>query len=141
VVVRGNASGTALVTKQRIPGWGGINPLDGTIIEVGHELCGVSIKDMVLVFQGAKGSSGWSAMFHTCRLRNTAPKALIFNEMSTKVALGAVVMRIPAMTELELDPIKLIRTGDYVQVNADTGIVLLQKRSNYFDEHSTKIEE
>lgn len=126
-VVGGCAEGEALVTRQTISGWGGVNPKLGTIIETHHELRGQSFKDKVLVFRGAKGSSGWSAMFHTARLMGTAPKALIFNEMTPKVALGAVVMRVPSITELDQDPLHIIETGDWVKVDADRGIVEVMK--------------
>lgn len=126
-VVGGCTEGEALVTHQTISGWGGVNPMTGTIVETRHELRGVSFKDKVLVFPGAKGSSGWSAVFHFSRLAGTAPKALVFNEMTTKVALGAVVMRVPSMTDLDRDPLEVIETGDWVKVNADEGIVEVRK--------------
>jgi len=129
-VVGGCTEGRALVTRQAIPGWGGVNPKLGTIIETQHELRGQSFKDQVLVFRGAKGSSRWSAMYHTSRLMGTAPKALIFNKMTTKVALGAVVTHAPAMTELEQDPLQVIETGDWVKVDADRGIVEVTKASD-----------
>jgi predicted aconitase with swiveling domain len=122
-VVGGCAEGEALVTHQTIPGWGGVNPIQGVITETRHELRGQSFKNKVLVFRGAKGSSGWSAMYHTARLAGTAPLALVFNEMTTKVALGAVVMRIPSVTELDRDPLDVIETGDWVKVDADAGTV------------------
>lgn len=128
-VVGGCVEGEALVTRQTISGWGGVNPKLGTIIETQHELRGQSFKDKVLVFPGAKGSSGWSAMFHTARLMGTAPKALIFNEMTPKVALGAVVMRVPSITELDRDPLDVIETGDWVLVDADRGVVEVTKRA------------
>jgi predicted aconitase with swiveling domain len=99
------------------------------ITETQHELRGVSFTDKVLVFRGAKGSSGWSAMYHTTRLAGTAPKALIFNEMTTKVALGAVVMRVPSVTDLDQNPLDVIETGDWVTVDADRGIVEVIKGS------------
>jgi predicted aconitase with swiveling domain len=126
-IVGGVVEGEALVTKETISGWGGMNPMKGTIIETRHELRGVSFKDKILVFPGAKGSSGWSVMFHTARLAGTAPKALVFNEMTTKVALGAVVMRIPSVTDLDRDPLGLIETGDWVRVDGDAGIVEITK--------------
>jgi predicted aconitase with swiveling domain len=122
-VVGGVAEGEALVTHETISGWGGVNPMTGTVIETRHELRGQSFKDKVLVFPGAKGSSGWSGVFHLSRLTGTAPKALIFNEMTTKVALGAVVMRAPAVTSLDQDPLTVIETGDWVRVDGDRGIV------------------
>jgi predicted aconitase with swiveling domain len=126
-VVGGYAEGEALVTRDTISGWGGINPLTGTVIETRHELRGQSFKDKVLVFPGAKGSSGWSAAFHVTRITGTAPKALVFNEMTTKIALGAVVMRIPSVTDLDQDPLQLIRTGDWVTVDGDRGIVEIHR--------------
>lgn len=128
-VVGGYAEGEALVTRQTISGWGGVNPMQGTIIETRHELRGQSFKDKILVFPGAKGSSGWSAMFHMTRLAGTAPKAMIFNEMTTKVALGAVVMRVPSVTDLDRDPLGLIETGDWIKVDGDRGIVEIHKSS------------
>jgi predicted aconitase with swiveling domain len=126
-VVGGIAEGEALVTRETISGWGGVNPKLGTVIETRHELRGQSFKDKILVFPGAKGSSGWSAMFHFTRLYGTAPKAMIFNEMTTKIALGAVVMRVPSITDLDRDPLELIETGDWVRVDADRGVVEIQK--------------
>jgi predicted aconitase with swiveling domain len=127
-VVGGVAEGEALVTRETISGWGGVNPMQGKIIETRHELRGETFKDKVLVFRGAKGSSGWSVVFHTTRLAGTAPKALVFNEMTTKVALGAVVLRAPAVTDLDRDPLDVIETGDWVVVDGDAGTVEVRKR-------------
>ena len=87
-----------------------------------------SFKGRVLVFPGAKGSSGWSAYFHMARLNGVAPTAMIFNRMTTKVALGAVVTRAPAITALDQDPLSVIETGDWVRVDADRGVVEVTKR-------------
>jgi uncharacterized protein len=127
-VVGGRAEGEALVTREAIPGWGGVNPVLGVITETRHELRGQSFKEKILVCRGAKGSSGWSAMYHTSRLAGTAPRALVFNEMTTKIALGAVVMRIPSVTDLDRDPLDVIETGDWVIVDGDNGIVEVHKR-------------
>ena len=126
-VVGGYAEGEALVTNDTISGWGGINPITGTVIETRHELRGQTFKDKILVFPGAKGSSGWSAAFHLTRLTGTAPKALVFNEMTTKIALGAVVMRIPSVTDFDQDPLQVIETGDWVTVDGDRGIVEVRR--------------
>jgi predicted aconitase with swiveling domain len=127
-VVGGAAEGEALVTHATISGWGGVNPIKGTIIETRHELRGQSFANKVLVCRGAKGSSGWSVMFHTCRLAGTAPLAVVFNEMTTKIALGCVVMRVPAVTDLDRDPLEIIETGDWVRVDGDAGTVTVTKR-------------
>lgn len=126
-IVGGRAEGEALVTHQTISGWGGIDPMTGTIIETRHELRGQSFKDKVLVFPGAKGSSGWSNAFHMTRLTGSAPLAMVFNQMNTKIALGAVVTRVPAVTDLDQDPLRVIETGDWVVVDGDSGIVEITK--------------
>jgi predicted aconitase with swiveling domain len=126
-VVGGVAEGEALVTRDRISGWGGIDPRTGTIIETRHELRGQSFKGRVLVFPGAKGSSGWSSQFHVARLAGAAPAAMVFNEMTTKIALGAVVSHAPAVTGLDRDPLEAIATGDWVKVDGDRGIVEVTK--------------
>ena len=126
-VVGGVAEGEALVTRDTISGWGGVNAMTGTVIESRHELRGQSFAGKILVFPGAKGSSGWSAVFHMARLAGMAPIAMVFNVMTTKAALGAVVMRIPAVTDLDRDPLDLIETGDRVRVNGDAGTVEIWK--------------
>jgi predicted aconitase with swiveling domain len=126
-VIAGVAEGEALVSTETLSGWGGVDPRTGTIIETRHPLRGQSFRDKVLVIRGAKGSSGWSSMFHLCRLAGTAPRALVFNEMTTKIALGAVVMRIPAVTELECDPLTLVQSGDWVLVDGNRGLVEIRK--------------
>lgn len=126
-LVGGLAEGEALVTSDAVSGWGGVEPRHGRIIESRHQLSGQSFKDKVLVFPGAKGSSGWSGMFHMARLHGSAPKAMVFNTMSTKIALGVVVTRVPAITDLEEDPLAVIQTGDWVQVDADRGVVVIRK--------------
>jgi predicted aconitase with swiveling domain len=128
-VVGGVAEGEALVTKERISGWGGIDPRTGTIIETRHELKGVSFKNKVLVFPGAKGSSGFSSQFHVARLAGAAPLGLVFNEMSTKIALGAVVAHAPSVTDFDQDPLKVIENGDWVKVDGDNGIVEVTKKA------------
>ena len=82
----------------------------------------------MLVFPGAKGSSGWSSQFHVARLAGAAPAAMLFNEMTTKIALGAVVTHAPALTDFDQDPLLAIATGDWVKVDADRGIVEITKK-------------
>lgn len=126
-VVPGVAEGEALVTTDRISGWGGIDSRTGTIVETRHQLRGVSFAGKVLVFPGAKGSSGWSNAFHLTRTFGVAPAAMLFNEMTTKIALGAVVTRAPAMTDFDTDPLALIENGDWVRVDADRGVIEITK--------------
>jgi hypothetical protein len=128
-VVPGRAEGPALVTRMPISGWGGIDSRTGTVVETRHDLRGISFAGQVLVFSGAKGSSGWSNAFHLTRTLGVAPAAMLFNEMTTKVALGAVVTRAPALTDFDRDPLDCIANGDWVVVDADRGEVTIHKKT------------
>ena len=50
--------------------------------------------------------------------------------MTTKVALGAVVMHTPAVTDLDEDPLEVIKTGDWVKVDGDNGIVDITRKED-----------
>jgi predicted aconitase with swiveling domain len=126
-LVGGVAEGEALVTREAISGWGGVEPRKGRVIESRHELVGQSFAGKVLVFRGAKGSSGWSGMFHMSRLMGSAPAAMVFTTMNTKIALGVVVTHVPAITDLDGDPFELIHTGDWVRVDADRGLLTITR--------------
>ena len=126
-VVGGRAEGEAFVTRETVSGWGGIDAKTGVITERRHEKVGQSFAGKVLVFQGAKGSSGWSHYFHMTRRLKSAPLAMVFTVTTTKVALGAVVTRVPAMTDLDRDPFEVIADGDWVVVDADAGVIEVTK--------------
>ena len=128
-VVPGISEGEALVTHQQISGWGGIDSRTGTIVETRHELRGVSFAGKVLVFPGAKGSSGWSNAFHLTRTFGVSPAAILFYDMTTKFALGAVVTRSPCVTDFDQNPLDIIETGDWVRVDATQGLIEITKRS------------
>jgi len=55
---------------------------------------------------------------------------MLFTEMTTKIALGAVVTRAPALTDFDGDPLALIETGDWVRVDADRGLVEITKAAH-----------
>jgi len=126
-VVGGIAEGEALVTGQTISTWGGVDAVKGIITERRHELRNKSFAGKVLVFPSAKGSSGWSTVSQVIRLAGKAPKAMVIREVNSLTAIGAVTMRVPAVTDLDQDPVEVITTGDWVKVDGDKGIVEITK--------------
>jgi uncharacterized protein len=126
-IVPGVVEAEALVTRDPISGFGGIDVATGTVIEPRHELFGVCFTGKVLVFPGAKGSSGWSGFFQSTRLMGTAPAAFVFDVVTTKAVLGAIVTRIPTVVEASPAPLDVIRTGDLVRVDGDSGILTVRK--------------
>ncbi|GAB3029155.1 DUF126 domain-containing protein [Parafrigoribacterium mesophilum] len=132
-IVAGVAEGEALVSHEAISGWGGIDPAKGTIIETQHELFGACFTGKILVFPGAKGSSGWSSFFQSTRLLGTAPLAMVFTTVTSKAVLGAVVTRVPTVSQFTEDPVAAIETGDWVVVDGDRGVVIVTKKAERTD--------
>jgi predicted aconitase with swiveling domain len=126
-VVPGIAQGEAMVSPEPISGWGGIDPAKGTIIERRHALYGACFTGKILIFPSAKGSSGWAGFFQATRLQGTAPLGLVIARISAKSALGAVVTRVPTLTDLDDNPCAVIATGDYVRIDADSGYLEVYK--------------
>jgi hypothetical protein len=121
-VVAGRAEGDALVTREYISERD-FDPQTGKITNIHHELFQQSFRSRILVFPGAKGTGEWASKLRSARLHGSAPLAVLFNVMTTKVALALVVAGVPAVTDLSQDPIAIISTGDRVKVDANEGIV------------------
>ena len=126
-VVGGVTEGEALVTGQAISTWGGVDAVKGIITERRHELRGQSFRDKILVFPSAKGSSGWSTVAQVIRLAGQSPKAMIVRDINSLTGIGAVVLRVPTVTDLDQDPTEVIATGDWVKIDSDMGIVVVNK--------------
>jgi len=62
-------------------------------------------------------------VLNLAKLEGTAPAAFINVEVDSLAALGAIVNRIPMITDLERNPFECIRTGDYVVVDAEAGLI------------------
>ena len=127
-VFGGSVEGEALVTKQSWAAFMAVDIYTGDVTERGHELSGRSVAGKVLVFPTGKGSSGWSIGSQALRFTGKAPLALVIREVNSQTALGAVVMRVPAVSNLDRDPTEVIATGDWVKVYADEGIVKVTKK-------------
>ena len=127
-VVAGKATGSALVSTDPIAGWRSLDEENGYILERNHCHHGQSIKNRVLVFPFAKGSSGWSQSFHNLALNGGAPAAILIRDINAKSALGVVLMKCPTVTDFSQDPWAVIETGDTVEVNADEGYVKVYKK-------------
>lgn len=121
--IKGVAEGRVLVSPESIQGWSGVDEKTGRIIEKGHPLYGETIKDAVLVLSGGRGSNGWSIHFHAAKLMGLGPAALVFPRMDSRTGVTAAVLNVPVVTDLEEDVFAVVKTGDWVRVDGDRGIV------------------
>lgn len=124
----GTAEGPAMISRQTITGWGGIDIHTGRVVEPGHPLEGMSIKDAVLILDGSKGSNGWSVFFHAAMESGCGPAALVFPRLDSRTAVTAAVLNVPLVTDLEVDIFALVRPGDRLRVDGSAGVVEVMSR-------------
>ncbi len=128
-IVKGKASGEAVVTKEAISFNGGVDNMTGVVTEPGHELEGVNIAGKVLVFRTGKGSTGGSYKIYDMVARGTAPVGFIQVSPEGVTTIGAIIGNIPVVANLDHDPTLAIATGDFVEMDADTGTVIVTRRN------------
>jgi len=119
-IYKGIAEGEAIVTKDGISFYGGVDPDTGKVVEVGHELEGQSITGKILVFPTGKGSTVGSYTLYRMKKNNTAPAAIVNRQIDTIVAVGCIISEIPCVDKIETYQIK---TGQKLVVNGSEGTV------------------
>ena len=121
----GIAEGQALVAKQGISFWGGVDLETGTITEVGHDLYGEQMAGKILVLPALKGSAGGLWVIIRLAVNKTGPHAIIVSCADT-ILVGAVIMGgIPTVDSLPQNFLKKIKSGDMVKVDGAEGTVAL----------------
>lgn len=131
---KGKAKGVALVSQDMIA-FGGTPELEtGIVTEPNHCLLGKNIAGRILVYPTGKGSTGdpYSCFFLT-RFGN-APKAIINRTANPTTVVSAIISSIPMVYGCDQDPLEVIATGDVVLVDADEGVVTIEKGKSGFNE-------
>jgi len=119
-IYKGIAEGEAIVTKDGISFYGGVDPDTGKVVEVGHELEGQSITGKILVFPTGKGSTVGSYTLYRMKKNNTAPVAIVNEQIDTIIAVGCIISEIPCVDKIDVNEIK---TGQKIVVNGSEGTV------------------
>ena len=119
-IFKGTAEAEAIVTKDGISFYGGVDPDTGKIVEVGHELEGQSITGKILVFPTGKGSTVGSYTMYRMKKNNMAPLAIVNKEIDTIIAVGCIISEIPCVDKINTD---MIKTGQKIIVNGSEGTV------------------
>jgi len=117
VITEGHAEGEALVSREAIGFFGGVDPETGAVVEPAHELEGQSIAGKILVFPSGKGSTVGSYTIYRLRKKGLAPAGIINAESEAIVAVGAIISEIPMVDRIDISQ---IRTGDKVTISGDT---------------------
>lgn len=129
-IVTGKIGSEAIVTGEAISFNGGVDNMTGIVTEPGHQLEGVNVAGKVLVFKTGKGSTGGSYKIYDMVVRGTAPVAFVQVNAEPITTVGAIMGNIPVVANCDQDPTAVIATGDYVEIDADAGTVIVTKRNS-----------
>ncbi len=119
-IYHGKVEGEALVTKDSISFYGGVDPETGVIVEKGHELEGKNTTGKILVFPTGKGSTVGSYVIYQMAKTGKGPKALVLNDCEAIVAVGTIIGNVPCVDHIDVSKIK---TGMNLIVDGDNGVV------------------
>jgi predicted aconitase with swiveling domain len=120
--------GEALVAADAFSARYDLNRTTGVFSRQTHALYGKSLVDKVCVFTTAKGGVATAWALYEMKSRGVAPKALLFQTTNPIMVQGAVLAGLPLMHRLAPDPVATIKTGDWVRVDPQQGLVEIVRR-------------
>ncbi len=117
VIVGGNASGRILATRQPINFLSSVDHLTGMITDKNNELCGKFLKNHVLVFPHAVGSSVGAYTIFALKSNGVSPSGIICTtKTDITTASGCAIANIPLL--------ELCRDQGFPEIkNCNEGIV------------------
>ncbi|MEO0249160.1 MAG: DUF126 domain-containing protein [candidate division WOR-3 bacterium] len=118
---KGRAAGEALVSEVRM-GWGfnHVSNEAGLVMVPGSNIYGKCVKDKIVVYPTVLGSTvGSVSLYFKCKVSKVGPAGFICQKVHYIDMAGAIASEIPAVDSLDADPIQEIRTGDWVEIQAD----------------------
>jgi predicted aconitase with swiveling domain len=119
-IVSGKAEGEAIVSQTPFSFFLGLNTDTGIIIEEGHEHFGKSVVGKILVYPFGKGSSGDCLRLWRAANNGVAPLGIINTEPDFVHVQGALTTSIPMVCNFDKDPVSVIKTGDFIEIDGDT---------------------
>lgn len=122
-VCAGKAEGEAVVYNGSFSFLGDLNPATGKVPVPRHPLEGTSLVDKVFVFITGKGSSGGDFAAWSAKQNKNAPAAIICLESEPVLSGAVIITEIPTVDHPEKNVLELIKTGDYVKVDATAGLI------------------
>jgi predicted aconitase with swiveling domain len=119
----GKAEGEAVVLHVPFSFLGELDPATGKIASPLNEQFGQDLRGKVLVTPTGKGSSMGPVISWYAMKEGNNPAAVICLQAEAILASAAITAGIPMVDKLDKNPLEVIKSGDYVKVDATAGIV------------------
>jgi predicted aconitase with swiveling domain len=117
---KGRAEGEALVSQMPLS-WAPCSILNNGLIKmVGNPVSGQNVKGKIVIYPTVTGStSGAFGLLFKVKASKNGPAGIICQNVHTIDVSGAIASNIPAVDGLDADPLKTIKSGDWVSIQAD----------------------
>jgi predicted aconitase with swiveling domain len=126
-IVPGIGISKALVTHNVINFLAMVDTKSAIIIDKHHELYGKSIKDIILVFPNAIGSSVGAYAIYSLKINRVAPSAIIcINNADIITASGCAISDIPLVDKLEKPSSFILESEMEICVDTDKELVIIK---------------
>ena len=122
-IVGGQAKGVALVSRDPVSFYGGVDPVTGVVTEPGHAVEGECVTGKVFVFPTGKGSTVGSYVIYRMAKLGTAPTAIVNLETEAILATGCVISGVPLVDRIGEEAFVGLESGMVLRVDADAGTV------------------
>jgi uncharacterized protein len=123
-LIAGEAQGRALVLREALSFWGGVDIATGAIVDRSHPECGAVVAQRVLVMPSGRGSSSSSSVLAEMLRLGTAPAAFVLARSDAILVVGALVAQsLYGLTcPIAISTIEDIATGNLIDIQiADSG--------------------
>jgi len=129
VLAPGSVTARAIVLREPLSLWGGMDPASGQVIDARHPQHGESLAGRVVVMPAARGSSSSSSVLAEAVRAGYAPAGILLAEVDLILAVGAAVaeelygVRVPIVV-VAPEELALVRDGQALTINREGEITL-----------------
>ena len=127
-IVGGKSNGQAVLTNQQLNMLSMIDTKSGEIKDENHKLFKRTLKNKILIFPNAIGSSVGAYVFYSLKKNKVNPLAIIcLKKCDTITASGCAISDIPLVDNLDLEIRPLIEEKTEIFLDADNQKITIKK--------------
>ena len=125
----GSVTAAAIVLREPLSLWGGMDPASGQVIDARHPQRGESLAGRIVVMPAARGSSSSSSVLAEAVRAGCAPAGILLAEPDLILAVGAAVaeelygVRVPIVV-VAPEELALVADGQLVTISEEAEITL-----------------